>query len=1139
MSVRKKEQKNDFLIRKSTYISLVIALLLILPSSMMVVKADDIVVDDDGSGGSVYLTIQDAIDAANPGDTIIVKDGTYSDQLLIMTSDLTIIANNGDLPILYLTSYSPGIDIQASNIRIEGFKIYGNANTGGGPVINLSTAADNVVIHDNIFKVITGEIGNTVMVVKTGSVNGSFTSNTVNDYDIGVELEAGSNHVIDSSFSSSTVNHSIYHGSTVTGTDIYYGTIQDAIDSTSSVGDTVKVLEGTFIENVIINRSLILKGAQVDDNPTNGRSGEETILDGTTTSPIMIMSGTENVTINGFSLTMSSKDGLSNQAGVLIGPSTKHIIIKNNIIEDITDGGGADTITDESYGVMVYGKANGTQGQIDITISRNLIRNVEEYGIAINDNTSVVTISENKIIELIGSDHNLDPSWLPSWPHLICSAVHLGGQVGPIEDIAIFDNILLTNQTGDGTVAVAGAGISFAGVAENFVGPRNWSGFQDLHIYDNTISENARGLIGLIGMSNGSVEVHDNNISVNSGFAIENMEDMLHFNATDNWWGNITGPYNLTENPDGTGDNVSGNITFWPWWEFETGSIMPFVDYDIEGPQVNFGDIIKESTDIEINAQDNESGLLSLTYRIWNTTHRWGPWINYTGPFNLPGQGEHRVQYNATDIAGTSTYFNPLIYEEHRVDDVAPVIEVLYPNGGENEYDDIPITWTSSDRIFDQGQLSYNASIPLTEDYPGHIQSFMPIKGYMDSVQLLLHGDDANLSVKIFSEIFPIPTVIGQSSQRVSDIGSGDNPEWVRFDFDSSIDLIPSETYYLGVVTLENFGDNGFEWHYFDNGTMDQDSYPYGEAWIKEIDNLTKMSTMDFAFKTLYWKTDLDITVQYSNNGMAPWSTIVAGEINDGLYNWDSASYGIPDGNSYKINLLTTDLIQNIGFDDSDETFLINNEGSSVLSVQINDTSIGNNQYTKNGDSVQVSAEIMGDPVDITADLSSFGKGTEVEPTSFSAGVAYWNVNDIICSPANGEVTVSVTAEDATGDAGSNSGSIISDNEQPELEIIKPRSGLYFLDGMRLLPFSYPFIIGQITFDIAASDNGSGIEMVEFYLENVLEASISTSPYQWTWDRAATGFFDAKFIAYDYVGHVISDEITDLFIINFDIIGHD
>jgi hypothetical protein len=371
--------------------------------------------------------------------------------------------------------------------------------------------------------------------------------------------------------------------------------------------------------------------------------------------------------------------------------------------------------------------------------------------------------------------------------------------------------------------------------------------------------------------------------------------------------------------------------------------------------------------------------------------------------------------------------------------------------------------------------------------------------------------------------------------RRIQDIGTSNNPEWIDFPFSSSISLDTSETYYIG-VTQEIYGDIGFHWHYFDNLTNDK--YPYGHAWIKETDTLVNVSPMDFAFKTMYWTEDISITVQYSNTGSAPWSTIAAGENNDGFYSWDTASYGIPDGPNYRINIIGSDDILNFQSDDSDENFIIDNEGPSIYNVILTDTTLDNTEYTKNGDNIEISAQIGGDPEEIYADLSSLGKGTHVPPTTFTGGIAKWTVTDILCSPPNGQVTVTITAEDETGDSGMNTGTITSDNANPMITITKPRAGLYFMDSMRLLPFSYPFIIGQITFEADANDNGSGVKEVKFYLENDLESNVSQPPYQWLWDRAATGFFDVEIVAIDNVGHIATDEINDLFIINFDIIGH-
>lgn len=1126
-------------------LTILVSFLLLMPSITIVVRATDIIVDDDGTGD--YTSIQDAINAASPGDTIWVKQGSYNSALTVNLNNISILADNGAEPILYLTSYSPGIDIQSSNILIEGFKIYGNTVPSGGPSIRVSAAADKTTIRENNFKVISGETGNSALLIESGAEEITFQSNSVDGYERGVELEDNTQcKILSNTFYN--VNQSVYHGANIEGSSDWYGTIQDAIDI-ANIDDSLFIVPGLFTENLQVNKSLTLNGANNGVNPNSGARDEETIIDGDTTSPIRILQETADVMIDGLTLKISNKSPASNEAGVLIEPGTDTIFIKNTIFEDITDGGGADTTSDESYAVMIYGRDDTIGGQKNITITDNLIHNVEEYGIAINDNTSFVTITGNTITNLISSDHSADPIWDATWPDIICSAIHMGGQVGPITNITISDNILMTEVMGDGVATAAGSGISFAGVAEWLPPNRVWRGFEEIYISNNKIVNNSMGVIALAGNTTNEITIHNkiniksgNNFSNNSLFGIHNLINDIYFNATNNWWGDISGPYNITENDGGIGVEVDGNVTFWPWLEFGTEkngySIIPFVEYQVELPNINDGEIVTVTTEIEIDAEDNESGLLSLTYRVWNTTHRWGPWINYTDAFTLSGEGIHRVQYNATDNAGASAYtdmtgsFSPYIYKEHRVDSIAPTVDVIYPNGDEFEFGTIPIQWSAEDKIFDQGQLDENNSLTITEDYPGHIQSFIPAEDSINSVQLFISGDEADVSVKLFDEIYPVPSVIGQSVQHIENIGA---PVWVDFAFSDSIDLELDDTYYIG-VTQSITGDTGFRWYYFDDASID--GYPYGHAWFKETDALVNESGIDFAFKTMYWKQDLDISIKYSNTGVSPWSTIAEFEENDGYFEWDTASYGIPDGANYRIRIEAYDKINNVGFDSSDEKFIIDNDGPGIYNINITDTTISDSTFTKNGDSIEILANVVGDPIAITADLSGFGKGTEVEYTTFTGGIARWTVDNILCVPSDGPVAITITATDATGDVGSNSASVIADNTAPEIIITKPRAGLYLMDSMRLLPFSYPFIIGQITFESDANDDGSGVESVEFYLENELEAMVSEPPYHWLWDRAATGFFDVEIVVKDNVGHEAFDEINDLFIINFDIIGH-
>jgi len=278
------------------------------------------------------------------------------------------------------------------------------------------------------------------------------------------------------------------------------------------------------------------------------------------------------------------------------------------------------------------------------------------------------------------------------------------------------------------------------------------------------------------------------------------------------------------------------------------------------------------------------------------------------------------------------------------------------------------------------------------------------------------------------------------------------------------------------------------------------------------------------------WDTNIDMTVQFSITGTSPWSTLSEDETNDGTYSWNTETQ--PDGNSYRVRIIAEDKLINQNADSSDSIFTIDNDGPSISNIIIIDDTIENTEYTKNNDNLQITATITGDPTNIEADLTGFGKGSSVQPNSYTGNTARWLVNSISCSPTDGPITIIINATDATGDSSVDIGSIIADNTDPYLIISRPTPAFYFMDSMPLLPFSYPFIIGQITIIGDATDDGSGIDKVEFYLEDSLESTANEQPYSWLWDEAATGFFDIELIAYDIVGNTATDELRDLFIIN-------
>lgn len=132
----------------------------------------------------------------------------------------------------------------------------------------------------------------------------------------------------------------------------------------------------------------------------------------------------------------------------------------------------------------------------------------------------------------------------------------------------------------------------------------------------------------------------------------------------------------------------------------------------------------------------------------------------------------------------------------------------------------------------------------------------------------------------------------------------------------------------------------------------------------------------------------------------------------------------------------------------------------------------------------------------------------------------------------NYEVSLTVTDNDGGSDTVTKDIEVVyeDDTTPPTVKITKPEKGLYIFN-FKIRPFLIrkPLIIGKIDIEVDATDDKSGIERVEFFIDGESKANIVTLPYTYTWKRDKIRIFGhrhtVKVVAFDNAGNNASEEI--------------
>src|SRR5271157_6481047 len=133
--------------RSKVYIRALITLfclfiLMIAYTSFIAQSVNTIIVDPSGSGN--YTTIQAAINAASPGDTILVYSGLYKENVVVDRPISLMGMNTGSgLPVVDGSGGDSAINITADGVNLQGFNVT-HANKGISVSSNHSTIKDNI-----------------------------------------------------------------------------------------------------------------------------------------------------------------------------------------------------------------------------------------------------------------------------------------------------------------------------------------------------------------------------------------------------------------------------------------------------------------------------------------------------------------------------------------------------------------------------------------------------------------------------------------------------------------------------------------------------------------------------------------------------------------------------------------------------------------------------------------------------------------------------------------------------------------------------------------------------------------------------------------------------------------------------------
>jgi parallel beta-helix repeat protein len=372
---------------KRTFSVLMLTLLLTgmltLAFNIQPVKAKTITVPDE------YPTIQQAIYAASPRDTIYVKAGEYR-ECVVVTKTVRLVGENEKWPTIRSALFEdekPDIVlVKADGVVIEGFTIRGIGSGSGEPLFRNSgirVDASNVTILNNNISG-WGGIG---IYIAYGASFATISKNNISNYEEGIMVEYAQANMITENNISGNREYGIYLGgstnNTVTNNNISNNGYGISLSGTSNNRFRNNHLSGNRFNVAVSGNDLLDFINDVDSSNT---------VDG---KPVYYLVNQQGRSIpgnagyvalvNSTCITVQNLDLKNNGQGVLLAYTENSLIVGNNISDNVE-------------GIELISSSNNT-------IAENTLLNN-------GDGISISASSNNKIYHnnFVINQHNV---WLP------------------------------------------------------------------------------------------------------------------------------------------------------------------------------------------------------------------------------------------------------------------------------------------------------------------------------------------------------------------------------------------------------------------------------------------------------------------------------------------------------------------------------------------------------------------------------------------------------------------------------------------------------------------------------------------------------------------------------------------------------